>query len=104
MRTAQRLCCLALAAALLGACRVPVDRPPPQAKPAELSPIDPKYVQVRGRVLDAQSRPIAGASVLVMGGGHTGVRVVTSATGEFSASGLPVASEGYLVVRAEGFA
>jgi ABC-type multidrug transport system ATPase subunit len=102
MRTAVLL--LVAGACLLGACRVPIDRPPPPGKPTEVAPIDPRFVQLRGRVLDAQGKPVAGASVLVMGGGHTGARVTTNAAGEFSASGLPSVSEGYVVVRAEGFA
>lgn len=90
-------------ACAISACRAPGPvrlLPPPPGEPLHVPPTDPTFVQVNGRVLDARGAPIAGADVLVMGGGRTGVRARSSATGEFAASGLPPTSEGYVIVLA----
>lgn len=76
---------------------------PPEKLP-QAPPIDPNFVQVNGRVVDTRGVPIAGADVLVMGGGRTGARVRTGVAGEFKASALPPTSAGYVLVLAPGFA
>lgn len=89
------------------ACRAPGPvrlLPPPPGEPLHVPPTDPTFVQVNGRVLDARGVPIAGADVLVMGGGRTGVRARSGNAGEFVASGLPPSSEGYVIVLAPGCA
>jgi hypothetical protein len=97
-----------LGISIVASCGGGPPRPPPPPPeffvPPEIPPSDPRAVQLRGRVLDAAERPLAGVEVLVMGGGHTGVRATTNAAGEFSVSGLPTTLAGYVAVHVKGFA
>lgn len=110
MRALSLLVVLPIVAACLAcpAChRGPQPRPPPPPeffKRPEIPPSDPASIQLRGRVLDPNGKPLADVPVLVIAGGHQGERPRTNAAGEFSVIGLPPTNDGFVAVHVPGYA